>query len=70
MIDVAVGRIHVLLIDSLGARIEQSAAETDGLSAYADPRKDDATGKTVDQFTPFGLVAKTRLYKKILIVAF
>ena len=48
MVNIRVGRVDILLVDTLCARIEQSSAEAHHLSADAYPGEDDASGIAVD----------------------
>ena len=69
MINLGVGRVDILLVDALRARVEQSATEAHHLSADAYPREDDAPGIAVDEFATIVLVADARLQDELLLVA-
>ena len=48
VVNLRVGRVDVLLVHALCARVEQSSAEAHHLSADAYPREDNASGIAVD----------------------
>ena len=70
MVDLAVGRVDILLLHSLRGRVELSPAEAHHLSAHAYPGEDDATGVAVDEVAAVGLVADACLQQELLLVAF
>lgn len=45
----------------MGTRVEHTAVESHDLAAETEPRKYDATGETVYEFTVVALIAQTRL---------
>ena len=69
VIDLGIGRVHVLLLNTLCGSIELAPAEAYNLATHAYPRKDDATGIAVDEFATVVLVADAHLRDELLLVA-
>ena len=65
MIDNAIGRIDILLINALCTRIQQTTTKGSHLTAHTHPWEHHTSIETVDKFSILTLEAKTCLYKKI-----
>ena len=67
-VDFAVGRVHVLLLYTLGTTVEHSTAEAYHPSAHVEPREDDTPTETVAHAAILTGIAQPRLQQILLAV--
>ena len=61
VVNLGVGRVDILLHNTMGARVEHTPVEAHDLAAQTEPRKYDTAGETVNEFTVVALIAQARL---------
>ena len=69
VVNVRVGRVNILLLYAFCARVQQSSAKANHLSANAKPRKNNTAGKAIDIPSVVGTIAKSRLYQEIFVLS-
>ena len=68
MIDFRIRRVHVFLLNTLCACIQQSSTKGNHLTAHVEPGEDHATSISVVD-TLFALDAETCLYQELLLIS-